>query len=558
MERTTIVEQNNTVMNVSNDTIASVFMGYFKRGQAYKPVLVIDEPDLVKRFGEPVASGAEKNQVDFYVANDYLKFVAPLFVLRCIDITTARNASLFVSATGVLAGDASNYVRRINDDVMPLVNKADPFEFGSVFYSAYPALDSNNLKVAIGDDPLADSGFSKRFGEIFNGVTLNINELYLVIGSGNSVLEKFIISKNESSKDEVGNSNFVDNILKRSEYLRSKSNVPMNGIIEIKTISATSLSGGYSEPVDQSTSLSMIEDYGIKQLYNKEKYNINLIVDTHLNTGAMKAKLLDLAGGRGESAVVLAPPISEGILYNNMHSPSDVDSYYSSFMAILDGSVSSVKNMSYGSAFLNFKIQYDKYNGVSFINSYAGEVAGTIVSSIYSNKGLKIAVAGIEDGLIFSSGTLLKKWNGDDRQVFANNRINPIIMMPQVSEFPIIYDYLTTLNEDSILNKFHTRLILNSIKRFVRRYSNQTLIFDKSSTTIRNKFVLKVDKDLFNLKNDEVIIDYRIKDNTSSVDIENKTARFTINIKIAGLIREIFIDLVVVSETVNLSERLVA
>jgi hypothetical protein len=130
--------------------------------------------------------------------------------------------------------------------------------------------------------------------------------------------------------------------------------------------------------------------------------------------------------------------------------------------------------------------------------------------------------------------------------------------MPQVSEFPMIYDYLTTLNEDSILNKFHTRLILNEVKRFVRRYSNQTLIFDKSSSSIRNKFVLKVDKDLTKFKNDEIIVDYRIKDNTSAKDVEDKTARFTINIKIAGLIREIFIDLVVVSESVSLSERLVA
>ncbi len=557
MERTTINEQNNTVTNVSSDTVASVFFGYFKRGQAYKPILVVDEPDLVKRFGEPVALGDEKNQIDFYTANDYLKFVAPLYILRCVDITTARNATLFVSSVGVLSGDASNFVKRINDDVMPVITKADPFEFGTVLYSSYPAIDSNSLKVAIGDDPAVDSGFSKRFGEIFNGIVLGANELYLVIGSGNSVLEKFIISKNESSKDEVGNSNFIDNVLKKSTYLRSKSNVPMSGVVDIGVFSATSLSGGYSKPVDQSVDLNMIEDFGIKQLYNKEKYSINLIIDTHLNTGAMKAKLLNLAGGRGESAVVLAPSISEGILYNNMHTSVEVDSYYSAFMSILDASVSDTKNMSYGSAFLNFKVQYDKYNGVSFINSYAGEVAGTIVSSIYS-KGLNVAVAGVEDGLIFSSGDMVKKWNGDDRQALANNRINPIIKMPQVSEFPMIYDYLTTLNEDSILNKFHTRLILNEVKRFVRRYSNQTLIFDKSSSSIRNKFVLKVDKDLTKFKNDEIIVDYRIKDNTSAKDVEDKTARFTINIKIAGLIREIFIDLVVVSESVSLSERLVA
>lgn len=557
LERTTINEQNNTVVSGSNDITASVYLGYFKRGQAYKPMLVVDEPDVVDKLGEPIASGTEKNQVDFFTVTDYLKFVAPLYVVRTIDITSARNASLFVGSSTTLAGSASDHVKRLNDDISPLIVKASTFEFATVFYCAYPALDGNRISIAIGTSSSSNSGFGKTFGEIFNGVNLKTNEFYFVVGSGTTVLEKAVLSKNENAKDETGSSIFIDNVLKRFKYVRSYSIVPITGVVDITNISATALSGGYSEPANQSTDLTSIEDYGIQPLYNKEKYSFNLIIDNHLNTGQMKAKLIDLAGGRGETGVIVAPAISEGLLYSTMHTPADVEAYYTAFMGVIDGAVSNAKYLSYSSAFLNFKIQNDKYNGVSFINSYSGEVAGTIVKSLYT-KGLGVAVAGIEDGLIFSSSVMIKKWNSDDRQVFATNRINPIIRMPQFSEFPIIYDYLTMINEESILNKFHSRLILNEIKRTIRKYSKQMLIWNKSSESVRNKFVLKLSGDLTKFKNSKVIVDYRIKDTTSDSDLENNTVRFTINLKIAGLMREIFIDLIVVSESVDLNERLVA
>ena len=557
LERVNFTETNNTkVGKTFNNPLVSAYIGYFKRGQAFKPMYVVDEPDLVQKLGLPVPTGTETNQVDFYTVLDCLKYVAPVLVIRSLKVSSARNSTAFVTSAAVNAGSSSNYVKRLNDDITPTIYNASAYAYETVLYCAYPAVDGDSFKVALHTTPGTASGFGKTFGEIFNGVTLGANEMYLVIGTGSTtILEKFIVSKNVNGKDELGNSIYIDEVLKRSNYIRSKSNPSGAGIIAPFSFAATALAGGNSEPADQVADLATIVSTGLDQLLNKEKFNLHLFIDSYSNVIGLKAKIIDLCGKRGDSAAIVSPPISAAILADNMHTSGDLSTYYNAWIASVDGAIASSAYGSFCASFCNFKIQRDKYNDVYFVNSYAGEVAGSIMAS-NAVRGVQEAVAGVTNGQVLSDSPTIKTWSADDRIVFAKDRINPIIMMQQFSDFPIIYDYLTMLNEESILNKLHARLIVNKVKKFAWALAKLSLIFNKSSSKVQQTFYDKVEKFMFDMKVDGAVKDYLIQNTTTGTDLENDSVRYTVGMQIPGLIRIIYIDLIAVGETVDLNERL--
>jgi len=558
LERVSITEVNNTkYIRPLPNVLSDLFLGYFKKGQAFKPYSITDEADLILNFGEPVATGAETNQIDFYTVLDVLKFISPLIVMRTVSATGARNATLFVKTGSTTAGDVANYVKRYNDDITPVIYNAGANVFETIIYCAYPAVDGNNIKVALHTTPGTSSGIGgKTFGEIFSGIALGANQMYCVIGTTSEVYEKFIISKSTAGKDENGNNIFIDEALKKSNYIRSYSNPNALGIIAPGNFTAASLAGGNSAPLDQSTEIAAFVANGLDQFLNKESYDIHLIIDKHTNTDTAKAKLIDLAAKRGDAAVIIAPNISTALLSDPMHLNADVDSYYSAMISAVDGAVGAAAYMCHGISCLNFKLQKDKYNDVYFVNSYAGEVAGTITASNIRN-GFGEPVAGLSNGQILSTDIMLKKWSEDDRKTFATYRLNPIIKMAKYSDYPILFDCLTMLNQDSILNLAHARLVTNRVRKLIWKYAREVLIFDKGTDAIINRFARKLDFDLNKLVGKE-LIDYRLENKTTTSDQDQGYVRYLVGIKIPNIMREIIVDLTVFKSDVNLAERLAA
>jgi phage tail sheath protein FI len=117
---------------------------------------------------------------------------------------------------------------------------------------------------------------------------------------------------------------------------------------------------------------------------------------------------------------------------------------------------------------------------------------------------------------------LLSRANMDDLQT---NNINPIVAF--AGQGPTVYGQKTLLASESALDRVNVRRMLLSIRREVKKVSNQIMFEPLRESTLASfqalvNPILKRVQDLGGLENFRVLID---TSTTSQLDIENKTIR---------------------------------
>ena len=480
--------------------------------------------------------------------SDYIEIINSSGIAEATDSPCTAVLSLDIT------GNTTTYVSKINDtDSLSITETASSSIRQAIFYALAPSVVDNGYNITLSSNNTAViPSLNKTTSEVFNGITLATNERYFIVSSSTTVLYKTIVSLDENGVDENGTNIFIDDILGKSPVIRSKSITNTAGLAEVGDFIDGTLGWGFSEPMDANAdAVSVLEELG-----NKDKYNpmIVLVDDQFSGTHDLRPNLITFATDRQDVTAIITPDISEAMLLNTTHTPAELQAEISAKLAIIS---SGCTNLSYAAAFYNDKRKFDKFNKIEFIGSMVGEVAGKIMSVITDRlKGYGKAVAGYTEGQLYTDDDIVKKWNADDRTVLAKNRVNPIIKMPKYTNFPMTFDYLTMINEDSVLNKLSVRFTLNAVKKDVRPLGYKYLIFDKNRESNNTSF----NEDVVNIMDRHLktgaITDYVVKNKTNDDDLDENTSRWLIGMKFPGLIRIVYITMVSVGQSVDMDERI--
>ena len=151
------------VPSVSDGGVA----GQFKWGPVLSPTMVVSEDDLREQFGKPNDSTFKS----FFSAANFLAYSNKLRVVRCIDESTALNAT--TGASGLYVSNSSSYQTSYENTTTP----------GTDFIAKYPGDLGNSMKISICLPDRANTTVTPD-----NTISLSANQEVIVTGNLSSVL----------------------------------------------------------------------------------------------------------------------------------------------------------------------------------------------------------------------------------------------------------------------------------------------------------------------------------------------------------------------------------
>jgi len=175
------------------------FAGQFRWGPVSTPIMVTSEDDLVAKFGKPNNSTFKS----FFSAANFLAYSNKLRVVRCIDTTSALNAT--TGASGLYVSNTSSYE----------TNYKDVTTSGTDFIAKYPGDLGNSMKVSM---CLADRANTTVTPD--NTVSLSANQETVLSGNLSSVLNSTTVNIDDAGVAGIGK---ADSELRVGDILRFES-----------------------------------------------------------------------------------------------------------------------------------------------------------------------------------------------------------------------------------------------------------------------------------------------------------------------------------------------
>lgn len=296
----------------------SAGFGYFKQGEAFKPVMVSSANEFENQFGRCYLD-------NIYDHRTFMNFFresggAPLYCLRMIHnelpkagivgdgyafSSGSANAGLGIKASDIYTGDISLLVMNNDEFISKMAGGVTmhPTEILRIYYK-WAGEVGNQIKIAIcnetnrANDSVYISGTANKFKDVFKyplGNTANNYEVGIIVMDNlNNILEKWIVSTVNGHKNVYGENNYVEDYLfQKSQYIRAFHNKTLAPSVVPTKIVAQYLMGGSSAPVGHHMP-DEIADFlinskgietnqivnGLKLYRNSEEYQYDLFIDS--------------------------------------------------------------------------------------------------------------------------------------------------------------------------------------------------------------------------------------------------------------------------------------
>ena len=151
------------------------FVGKFIWGPVNKPVLIQNKDDLKKQFGGPT----EDNYVDWFSAANFLSYCNNLKLVRTINFSNAKNAS--INGSAILIQNEDDFNNQV-------INGTD--FHNNAFVARYPGELGNSLRVSMADANTFSKWEYKKYFDtyppidndgLFSGIPRNIaREIFIL------------------------------------------------------------------------------------------------------------------------------------------------------------------------------------------------------------------------------------------------------------------------------------------------------------------------------------------------------------------------------------------
>lgn len=424
-----IIDLTNRIEQAVRSSAA--FVGGAKKGDVNTRIFLTDHQQLHNELGE--------RDIEFsplqYCIDPYLYQSASCYAVRVIngalwagayltvDDCTAKDPILRLTN---FTGDGSNKPVG-KDDPMNTVG-FDPTQSGIEnivgFFCAKDPGEWNN-KITVMVKPNNPTGIPIR-GNGHDVSTFVVEVYYDLRNSSTPPVERFVVTR-RPNVDGVGNQRYIEDVLKKSKYVRFKSNPYCPEFDMVSECSETFGGGddGLPPTHDQiAEAWELFED--------TEAVKINLLVNCGYASPVVQHRMDSIAKRRLDSIAILDLPSDKQEVVDAMNYKKNELNLSSSDSAI------------YGSDVLI----YDETTDEEIYVPVSGYIASRY-AFVDNNRAVWFAPAGVDAGVLPILGTRVHYDQGA-RDALFDAQINPIRKVPAGFGF-CIWDQLTTLNQASSL-----------------------------------------------------------------------------------------------------------
>lgn len=409
------------------------------------------------------------------------------------------------------------------------------------FASKNPGAWGNDLQIGVALKSDFDSN-----AEILTGLYVNDQfeysasdtEVGIIVIYQGSIVETFLVSMVEGSKDYNNKSNYIEDVINRqSSYIFVKVN---NGIVEMPKSSLDGNIINMKFGFDGTPSKAdIISAYDVYQ--SKEEIDIDIVISNEI----ANKEIADFCMIRGDVIGYAGASYSDVV---NVKADKAVDN-------LLKARASGEFNIDnkYFTIIGNYGYIYDSYNDKNRWINLAGASAGIRASTTNATQPW-YAAAGLNQGQYTDIVKLAFNPNQGNRDQLYKNSINPVVSFP--GQGIVLWGQKTATSKPSAFDRVNVRMLFNYAERKIAN-SAKYVVFEQNDNTTRNSFVSMCTPLLDGIKANRGIEDYRIicdtSNNTPSV-IANNQFVATFMLKVTYVAEFITLNFVCVGATSSFEE----
>lgn len=530
------------------------YVGRFQQGPIGVPTLVTEELTLIDIFGKPVISstGNFNNLKDWFSISNYFSYSRGAYVTR-IETTGSRNSAKSFGATA--SDNANIYVPDGREyDTVGSTTSAE-----LTIFSKNPGTWGNDLSVAFyvatANDTLANAGGPSsdwsthvtNFSDFAQFAEYPLDgEIAILVYSGTSIVDKFILSLTVNSKDVSGKNNYIGDFLKLgSKYVSAYISGTLGTLTTQGT--AVALASGLIEDVaiDSSTNVNLITD-GFGLYSNPDEISIDYLVDGGYNFEVAHNTIAGICGERKDCFGILGANVADIQNLTKETATSNVIAYRQRLSITGD-------DETYVGFYGQIKKLYNKFEDKYFWISVGSDLAG-LMSIVDSELFPWYAVAGRNRGVLRNVTALgFNPSNTQIGQMYQKN-INTVVFDKSVGN--VVNGNRTLRPQASAFRDINVRRLFTYVE-------NQTLddlkyfLMELNTPSNRNRVNSTLTNFLATVKANRGVIDFNVvadETNNSPADIENNLLYVDIQMKPNRVIENITVRFTATDQGISFEE----
>ena len=466
--------------------------------------------------------------------------------LNIFTLTPHSNAVAEVGENNVQVSDADLFMNRdvilnYNDFEMKQMSIS---KTGALkFIAKNPGAWGDLIEIAIA----SEADFASGVTEAFDGINLNglfqyypnaLNKEYAIaVKYGTQIVETFLVSLNEGSKDYNNKSNFIEDVINRqSTYIYAVYAGLGTGALNTHLgTSVISLKYGTNGAISKA---NLIEAYDLYS--DKEAIDIDIVIvpeEAHaeiIDFCTKRADVIGYVGARFEDVVGVKSTVAVDKLNTYITQTLNKDSKYVSFVG-------------------NYHYIYDVISDKMRWINCAGAMAG-LRAKTNNDKEVWYASAGLSQGQLLGVTKLAQNFSNGQRDLLYKKAINVTVSFP--GQGMVLWGNKTLTIKESAFSRVNTRCLFNYLERSIAKMSKYVL-FENNTATTRNLFVSTV-KPLFEMVlTKQGIEDYYIQcDESNNTPIVRQNHQFisSFYIKNVSSLEFLTLNFIAVNSSVSFSE----
>ncbi len=352
----------------------------------------------------------------------------------------------------------------------------------------------------------------------------------------NSVLvESWVCSMIEGTKDGYGNNIYVEDVLLQSEYIRAYE--ASSGLLYPKeqTVSLTFAMGSDGSAVTDSSMITALGKFN-----NVNDAPITLMMDGGWATRAYQRAVDSLCSTRQDCVGILSTPYSTESASNYMTSISNYRK------------VTLNLNSSFSALYSPHVLINDKYNDRELYVSPDG-YAAAVISRTFANYELWYPAAGFRRGLL-DVLDVRRRFTKSELDALYDIQINPIRFA--VGRGILIWGQKTLTTRPSSLDRLNVRLLLIYIQPAIANTLEQNFLFEFNDEITRSQATAVVANYMENIKTRRGVYAYKVvcdTTNNTPVVIDNNEMYLDLYIQPTKSVETIYFRTIITSTGVSLA-----
>jgi phage tail sheath protein FI len=535
-----VIEADKSLVVPIAGSSFAVYCGVFPQGACDVPVLLTSVQDLIDTYGKPTNT----NYNDWYQIYSFLQYSNTIYAVRCGKVNTPNGTNVqgynaYTAVKAHVVGTITNplYIPNVVDFNHKYDLGSIPTETNDiVVYAKSMGAYGNNVKVAFDDSvSFVNSGLQSSY----QYAPTEVGEVAVTVSYNGTIVETFLVSLIEGTKDYNNKSMFIDDVINRqSQYIYTISkNTDTSTICNQAQASATwyTLTGG----ADSVPALGDITDAYFTQFGNKEEIDIDIVIIPEGNT--------DVAQFCADRADVIG---YIGADYNDVVGVTSTQAVTNLVTAMTSTYNFNNKYISYIGNYINI---YDRYNDKYRWINVAGQVAG-LRAKTNNDRAQWFASAGLNQGILKGVTKLAQNFSQGQRDLLYKNAINTVVSF--AGQGIALWGQKTATTKPSSFDRVNVRGLFNYAERAITKMSKYVL-FEQNSDTTRNMFVSTVKPFFDRIKAGEGVEDYLIVcDTSNNTAIVRQNNQFVADFYIKPMYAIEFISLrfTAVGASINFSE----